>query len=434
MSNEYVIVLATLFSLLLFVGLRLGTRNGGWNRHLPYMFTLCIYILYLLITPLFFYFDGRRTLNGTDISMYYGKSFLYNLIGVFCFVVGYWIKGLRLNGKWNYTPKRLLENPHKILSVIFYGTYCIVLVNLAIGGVNIGNVFLGNEQLGMGAKGASYFFQNFSDSLITILILAYLLDVPRRKLILWILASFFLFSLLGFRYRIILSLIGFLFVFLYKNRLKLSVVMLALTLAISFLYVVLFSTLNRQTLLLRNYNALIFNPAKFKYKNFFEQTRGALADMAVYKLYENPARNPSHDYGATMFGYVFIRMIPRTIMPDKDKFYPPPQIEVVNMAYDAYWGKSAGEAILSMGALYIAGGIIALIIGNFFWGVILRWVGDSIRVRDPLSVIAYIVIALASFQWITRGYFPQAIDHAVYLSIPLWILRIKSKKMSNAGD
>jgi hypothetical protein len=432
MSNEYVGILSFIFSLLLFMGLRLGAKRGGWNRHVPYMFTLCIYIQYLLLTPLFFYINEKRSINGTDISEYYGKGFFYNMIGVLCFIIGYWVKGFGEKGKWNYQPKRVLLNPQRTISILFYVTYCVVLANLAIGGINIGNVFLGNEQLGQGARGASYYFQNFSDSLITILILAYLMDVPRRKLILWLLASFFLFSLLGFRYRIILTLIGLLFVFLYKNKLTVGIIVGTLVLTLSFLYIVLFSTLNRNALILRNYAALKYDPLKFKYENFFEQTRGVLADMAVYKLYENPNKNAEHDYGATMFGYVFIRMIPRTIMPDKDKFYPPPQIEMTIMAYDAYYGRFTGEAILSMGAFYIAGGLIALILGNFLWGVLLRKLADSIRVRDPLSVIAYLVIALATFQWVTRGYFPQAVDHAVYLAIPVWILRKVAKKTIRA--
>jgi hypothetical protein len=429
MSNEYVLILSILFAFTLFMGFRLGIKRGGWNRHLPYLFTLCIYVQYLFITPIFFYLNEKRFIIGTDISEYYGMSIFYNLIGVFCFIVGYWIMGFRAMGKWDHPPKRVLTNPNKTLTILFYCTYCVVLVNLAIGGVNIGDVFLGNEQLGLGAKGASYFFQNFSDSLITILILAYLLGIPRRKLILWLLASFFLFSLLGFRYRIILTLIGLLFVFLYRNKLKLSVVLLTVGLSLVFFYVVMFSTLNRNVLISRNYAALVYDPLKFKYENFFEQTRGSLADMAIYKLYHNSNKSVSHDYGATMFGYVFIRMIPRTIMPDKDKFYPPPQIEATIMAYDSPYGKFTGEAILSMGALYIAGGIIGLVLGNFLWGILFRRLGNSIRVRDPLSIIAYIVIALATFQWVTRGYFPQVVDHAVYLSIPIWILRRCSKKV-----
>jgi TRAP-type C4-dicarboxylate transport system permease small subunit len=120
-------------------------------------------------------------------------------------------------------------------------------------------------------------------------------------------------------------------------------------------------------------------------------------------------------------------------MPDKDKLYPPPQIEMVNLAYDSVYGKFTGEATLCMGAFYIAGGVMAIILGCFIWGVAFRAVGDGIRVKDPLSVIAYIAIALASFQWVTRGYFPQAVDHAVYLSIPIWIMRIRSKKI-HAGN
>jgi hypothetical protein len=303
-----------------------------------------------------------------------------------------------------------------------------------MGGINVSKVFLGNEIIGMGAGGASYFLQNFTDSLICLIVLGYFYNLPGRTLILWIILSFFLFSLLGFRYRIMLTLFGILFVYAYKHRLNAKRVAIGFCMALVFFYGIMFSTENRRNLIVRDYAGLKFDPLNFEYDKFFLQTRGALPDMAIYKYYDNPARQSEYDYGITMFGYVFIRMIPRAIYPDKDKFYPPPQLATTIKAYDAWWAKQSGEATLSIGALYIAFGWIGVVMGHFIWGVLLRRLGDSISKTNKLQLATYIVVSLATFQWATRGYFPQVIDHFVYMMIPIWILRYYAKKKVKANS
>lgn len=426
--NEYVPQLAAILAVLFFIGIRMGYVRGGWGRHLPYLWTLIVYVIYVLITPLYLYINKINIIIGTDISNYYGLGFFFNNVSVLCFIIGYWVKGNSDLKTWSTPTSREIKNPHYIISILFYITYGIVLLNLAIGGANLQEVFLGNQALGMGASGASYYLQNFTDSLICIIVIAYLFDVPWRTLILWIAASFFLFSLLGFRYRIMLSLFGILFVYLYKSKIDAKKLIIGLGLALIFFYGVMFSTVNRRLLIMRNYDKMIYNPFDFHYEEFFFQTRGALPDMAIYKLYDDPYRNARHDYGLTMFGYVFIRLIPRAIMPDKDKFYPPPQLQTTLDAYDAWWASKSGEATLSVAAFYIAFGWMGIVFGHFFWGVLLRRFGDSIHFSDKLQVATYILIALATFQWVSRGYFPQIIDQAIYMLVPIWLLIYMSKK------
>lgn len=426
--NEYVLLLVGLIGFFLIIGLSLGYKRGGWNRHLAYIWVLLIYAIYLLITPLFFYLSGRVFVVGTDISRYYGLGFAFNLVAIVCFILGYWIRGRNKNKNWLDPTHYETKNPKKIITFLFYGMYGIVLLNLAIGGTDIRQVFIGDEALGLGARGGSYFLQNFTDSLICVLVLAYMYGIPNRTLIFWIAISFFLFSLLGFRYRILLSLFGFLFVYLYKNKVSPKLLISGVLMSVIFFYGIMFQTENRKKLILRTYDKLEFDPLNFEYDRFFDQTRGALPDMAVYKLFDNPNRKAQYDYGLTMFGYVFIRMIPRSIYPDKDRFYPPPQLATTIQAYDAYWARFSGEATLSVAALYIAFGWLGIIFGHFFWGLFLRRYGDSIRREDKTQIAIYIVVALASFQWISRGYFPQVIDHFVYMMIPIWILRFYSKK------
>lgn len=434
MLNENVMFLAMFIAILFIIGIRAGFRNGGWGRHLPYIWSLSIYSIYILITPLYFYLNDKTSIIGTDISGYYGLGFFFNCVAILFFIIGYWIKGHSSNAIWNAPTEREVKRPHFVIGVMFYVFYGIVLLNLAVGGVNVQEVFLGDEVLGLGASGASYFLQNFTDSLICIIVIAYLYEVPWKKLLFWICTSFFLFSLLGFRYRIMLSLFGILFVYLYKSRINAKKLVIGLGLALLFFYGVMFSTENRISLILRKYDNMVYNPIEFKYENFFHQTRGALPDMAVYKLFDNPDRKASYDYGLTMFGYVFIRMIPRFIYPDKDKFYPPPQLATTIQAYDAYWASKSGEATLSVGALYIAFGWMGIALGHFFWGLLLRRLGDHTRFTDKLGLGIYIIIALVSFQWITRGYFPQVIDHAVYMLVPIWVFRYLSKKVVNENN
>lgn len=428
--NNYVYQLAFSLAIMIFMGIRIGYVRGGWGRHLPFIWTLIVYFVYVLISPFYFYSKGKTIIIGTDISNYFGLGFFFNNLAVLSFIIGYWIKGDNSNKIWIKPPKREIKKPEYLISILFYVTYAIVLLNLAVGGANLQAVFLGNEVLGMGASGASYYLQNFTDSLICILVLAYLFDVPWKKLILWIAASFFLFSLLGFRYRIMLSLFGILFVYLYKSKIDAKKIVIGLGLGLIFFYGVMFSTVNRRALILRNYEKIVYSPFDFEYEEFFYQTRGALPDMAVYKLYDDTYRNAKHDYGLTMFGYVFIRIIPRAIMPDKDKFYPPPQLQTTMDAYDAWWGSKSGEATLCVAALYMAFGWWGIVFGHFFWGLLLRWFGDRIRLADKLQIANYIILALVTFQWISRGYMPQIIDQTVYMLVPIWVLRYLSGKVS----
>lgn len=430
-ANDHAFLLVLILTGILLFGIRLGYAKGGWNRNMAYLWTLLVFVPYLLLSPWYFYSHDVSTIIGTDISNYYGIHFFFSCVAVMAFMIGYWV--ISGNDKrWFMPVERKVPQPEKYLTWIFYCTYGIVMLNMAVGGVNITNVFLGNEVVGLGTRGASYFLQNFADSLICILILAYLFGLPRRKLLIWFGLAFFLFFLLGFRYRIILSLSGLVLVYIYKHQISGKQIAIGAVFAALILYSTIFSTMNRHALIFRDYDAVEYNPLKFKMEGFFTQSRGALADMALYKLYDNPNKEVSHDMGLTMFGYVFIRMIPRTIYPEKDKFYPPPQLAIQGQAYDAWWAQKSGEACLSSGAIYVAWGWLGLVLGHFFWGLFLKKFALSISSYDPLDLAIYIVIAMATFQWITRGYFPQTIDHFVYLMIPIWVLKFIRKRVKYA--
>lgn len=366
---------------------------------------------------------------GTDISEYYGLGAFFPLIGLFTLVIGYWIRPVKIKHiDISFDLKGTDKEAKKYITRIFIIIYGIVITNMAVGGIDVTNIFLGDTTVGLGAKGETYFLQNFADSLISLIILAYVFKVKKSHLLIGILLSFFLFSLLGFRYRILLTLFGLGFTYLYFHKLNSKAILVGLTGILLFFYFVMLVTENRFTLVRKEYVYLRFDPTTFNYNNYFEQTRGSLADMAIYKVYDNPNKEVSHDYGASMFAYIFVRMIPRIIYPDKDDFYPPPQTKVQMVAYDAWWAKLSGEAILSTSCFYIAFGWFGVIFFHFLWGILLRNAERSVQFNDKTQIVLYIVLALVTFQWITRAYLPQAVDHAVYLLIPVIILRYLLKR------
>lgn len=425
--NEYFFIISFTFTLILIIGFIKGARSGGTVRHLPYMLSLFVLTVYCLITPVFFYSKGLTSIIGTDISHYYGAGLFFNMLGALTFIVGYWISA-RSKSRWEEPAANELRNANKPITILFFVFYIISFLNLAAGGVSLQRVVTGDAVVGLGARGATYYLQNFTDSLISVIIIAYIYGLPKGRILLFIGLSFFLFSLLGFRYRIILTLLGLLTVYLYKHKVSIKQLVGAIVLGLVFFYGIMVSTVNRWVLVTRQYDQLELSPLAFDYSVFFDQTRGALADMAVYRHFDIPGRGAEHDNGITMFGYVFIRIIPRSIMPDKDRFYPPPQLATTIAAYDAWWARFSGEATLNLAAFYIAFGWMGIVLGCFFWGFLLRKFGDRIRKRDALSYAVYIIITLVSFQWITRGYMPQIIDQAIYMLVPVWILRYIAKK------
>jgi hypothetical protein len=422
-TNDNVLLLFFLLFITFVIGFSIGFARGGWNQHLPYMFTLLICMQYFFISPLYFYLNKRTIIIGTDISDYYGLGVFFPTVGLIFFIFGYWM-GAPIKITKSQLPENV-SNPlvKRYIVILFCIIYCTILINMAIGGIDVKNIFLGDVSLGLGAKGETYFLQNFADSLISLIILAYIFGNNGRLLAIGIVLSFFIFTLLGFRYRILLTLFGLSFSYLYLHKLKAKAILVGIVSIGIFFYFIMLVTENRFSLIKREYSAISFDPRDFDYTSYFEQTRGSLADMAIYKVYDNPNKSVSHDYGASMFAYIFIRMIPRVIYPDKDRFYPPPQNKVQFEAYDAWWGKSSGEAILSSGCFYIAFGWPGVIFFHLFWGILLRKVRDKIDFSDKIQIVIYLVLALVTFQWITRAYLPQAIDHATYLLIPVLVMR-----------
>ncbi len=400
----------------------------GFRKHILFAFSWVIFTIYYFITPLYFYSIDRKTIWGDSYSFYgvgeiitdyYDDGFLFFGLAHLFFFLGYFFVTAKTTIK-SFDSHVFKKNRIVLITVL---CFLIVYFNFAYTGISPLDVLLGiSEESLFGAVGESNYLRNFADSLITCLIICVFVKVDKRFIYIMSFVSFVLFLLMGFRYRIIICLLGFILLYLFKTKIEIKKVIKPMILFSFIMYFILFITVNRYNLILGKFDQLESNPIKFEVGLLLaEQTRGALDDITIIKYYDSHI-NARHDYGLT-FLFFAIRALPRSIFGDwKDQIYPPPAFPIINEAYNlpaAY--ENTGEAPLHYAYFIIAGGLFFLLIGSFFIGVILRYISINRHYNFPKDKIFLIIICMALFQLYTRGYFPQFVDHLFFLLIPYWL-------------
>jgi oligosaccharide repeat unit polymerase len=297
---------------------------------------------------------------------------------------------------------------------------------LLLAGINPLKILLssGSDETLFGAETTSNYLKNFADSLITLLLFLFLFKLDKKFFIPILIVGLVLFSLMGFRYRIILTLMGMAFIQYWQFGISKKMLTTYIIGFVCFVYFIFFITYNRFELVAGKFSELVLDPTKFKYETFFEQTRGVLADFTIIKHYE---QNPSaqYDYGQS-FVLTVIRILPRNIFGAlKDDVYSNIiAFQQMNLAYEMplSWG-TLGEACLHYGYFYIAFGLPGLFILSFLMGYLISRFRKIANPNTVLGNMANIIFSLALFQYLTRGYFPQFVDHLIYLMIPLFLIR-----------
>ncbi|MEP7195895.1 MAG: O-antigen polymerase [Saprospiraceae bacterium] len=399
----------------------------GLRENLIFSFSWLMFSIYYFLTPWYFYSIGRRTIwgddagyqgVGEDIYDYYDEGLLYYGIANLLFLIGFYFIS---RYKPNFKIKEFIDNKSLIV-VIYFICLGLVLINFSLTGFSIIDIIRGNsDETLFGATGASNYLKNFADSMITCLILCYVIKVDKRILVGIYLISFVLFALMGFRYRMIMTIFGVLLIVLFNYELKIKNIIKPFIVAMGILYLILFITVNRYPLIVGHFNEFVYNPIEFNAGNLLaEQTRGALDDINIIKYYETND-HPEYDYGVT-FTYFIVRAIPRFILGDlKDKLYPPPAFPIIDKAYNLppIWA-ATGEAPLHYAYFMIAGDIWFLFIGAFIVGLVLGMIQRRLVNGNRKHQVFSIILCLALFMWYTRGYFPQFVDNLIFLFIPFF--------------
>jgi oligosaccharide repeat unit polymerase len=367
---------------------------------------------------------------GKDILDFYQSGMLYYGLANLLFILGYNSFKFLPNKNLNLLPISTVYIK-KVSLIIFFLLFGTILLDLLLAGINPLKILLssGSDETLFGAETTSNYLRNFADSLITLLLFLFLFKLDNKLFIPILIVGLLLFSLMGFRYRIILTLLGIAFIQYWQHGISKKMLTTYIIAFVCFVYFIFFITYNRFELVGGKFSDLVFDPTQFKYETFFEQTRGVLADFTIIRHYE---QNPSaeYDYGQS-FAFTIIRILPRNIFGDfkYEAYSNIISFRQMNIAYElpVAWG-TLGEACLHYGYFYMAFGLPGLFIMSFLMGYLISRFRKIANPNTVLGNMANIIFSLALFQYITRGYFPQFIDHLVYLMIPILLIKYFIRK------
>lgn len=410
----------------------------GFKRHWFFSSVWSLTFIYYFFTPSYFYWNDRQTIWGNAdgfygigevITDYYGCAFYYFATANIALLMGY-LAFKPKEYKLKINPENYQKGPVVLLFFLFFS---IVIFNFSLSDINLFNLILNKSDTSFYfAQGGSNFLRNLADSLVSCLLLAFLIKVNRPILVVMVVLALILFAFMGFRYRAIILFLGLFITYIYYNRLHVFSYFKIVLLSGGILYLVMFFTVNRMAFIYGQLQELKFNPVEYPVLEMFtEQTRGALADINIIDYYETRPE-AKFDHGLTFF-YFVIRAIPRELFGDfKDQFYPPPSFKEIEKAYNlpADWDPT-GEAPLYYTYFIIAGGFWFLLFGMFFVGLGISWVCTTFFSDAADHFLFQLLVFLAFFQWFTRGYFPAFVDLLFYLLIPYflyfkWYARRKS--------
>lgn len=409
MVYTLLIIMALLFT----VAINYIQSNGGILKHLYFSFSILVYLVYYLYAGFFSWKQSNFIVLGNTIEDIFEKGMIFYCLGIFFFIIGYVTYFTRSSRpKPIYKKKKYFDQKLLIrLSLLF------LVISYVI------------RFVGSGLTGSlDTYIYSTQDFLITLTIGLYLRKVRTIYFLPILLLVFVLFSSNFFRYRIILTVTGLGVIYLYrhpeflKNILKYSIIGLMAA------YAFLFITVNRKILADLNFDEIhynVFEDGSSSQTIVLEQGSNIHADFTIFKYYRDHPE-AQHDYGETMFIYPFIRAMPGFLFTN-GKPYPPSLQAIVNSYGGDFTAEHSGKAVTNVGEFYIAFGITGIMVGMFLFGRILRFLQNKWIWDNSYNSLLQLAILVSLFQYITRGYFPQYVNHIVFLAIPVYLLRRYSK-------
>jgi len=415
-----------LIILVLILNIYLFSKAKRLSIHILSLFFLVVSSYYLLLTPSVYYFTEEWYAVNTNVKNYWDLGMLMLLVHFTFYTIGYFLFNNTRHLEYDFSSLEARSSIgyliEKKIFFIFLILYCIIFLNTLSDGINLIDIFLG-EHGGptLGLKGGSYYLQNFADSLIALLILGFFFKIRRQYMLIMFLLAIPLFLILGFRYRIILTIFGFAIVYFYDNPIRPIVFVKSVLALLVFLYAMLLLTHNRAAIFMQEFDKISYDYKEFPYNALLHQAKGSLMDFAMYRAVDKNI--VEIDYGETMIVYPIIKAIPSSFFKGGVKPYPSPQLKAIDTSISA--GREVGEAVTSIGASFFAFYYPGVAIFAFATGAIIRKLQKNIG-KSTYSFMTSISIVLSLFMWMTRGYMPGFIDHLAYMLIPIIILRVIS--------
>jgi hypothetical protein len=393
---------------------------GGIQRNLLYAFAMFVYFVFTLYTPTVNYWTGNTVLYGTDFSDYHTQGMLIYTVGVFAFSISYYLIARRKKYISFSFIQQLPDYSWRWLDVFFYGCWIIIFLNVQLGGRNFIQMFdLTNPdwRLGVwGFEGAIPYLADIPDTLTAVLIMAIATSTKRTKLLCWIVPTFVMFLLFGWRYRIIFVLLAFIFNYLLTQQnsrstwAKLVAMLLVAGLVVNFI------TLNRWAVAKREFDKVRWDLTLFTNDLLLNETNNSQTFFSTIKYIQE--KNIPPDYGETMFLFTLYRAIPARFF-ENNKKPEPPNLAIMHQAFDPEIKGEGNPAICNIAEYYLSFRWLGVIVGMSILGILLALLSPDVQNLNYKAV--YLTICAFLFQVITRGYFPQNVELLAYLSLPYFV-------------
>jgi oligosaccharide repeat unit polymerase len=399
--------------------------SKGIRENIIVITVLFFSYIYIIQTPTIYWLMGQFEIVNVSVEHYFNYGMVLVCIWLMCYQIGFSILGSRVAAREieNISDTTILKI-NRSNFIVFCFIIFIIFTNSLVGGVNFIDIVLGvYGKPTLGLQGFSYYFQNTADSLITVILIFYYFRFESKKLIILTVVSFALFMLLGFRYRIILTIFGLMIIYILHNKINIKSMLKILFAVIVFLFLLLNMTYNRTAIFMQNFDEVKLVVSDLPFDAITDQAKGSLVDFSIYQAVDKS--EIAHDYGETWFYFSLVKMLPSFLFEQGIKPYPPPLLVAIDIATGG--SRDIGEAVTIIGAMYFSFGILGVIFFSLIFGLISKFFQNMMG-RSSLGDLLAIIFLLSFFQLLTRGYLPQFIDHFAYMLFPILLqYRLLSK-------
>ena len=342
-----------------------------------------------------FYYNNSYFLGvywGSDIFF---ASFLFTLF-VFIFLFSFTLVSFYVNRQVSFKPQKEVSIPNSFWIVAIISIVSCMFVYIDRDGR--GSFFLIAYQ--------------FSDMLIPIILI--LFAVGRNKVAMLFLSLFFFYCVfVGFRYKLVIvifPLFSYWFLFgQFKRKILLATVMPTFVLSLftlMTLYRVKFGGINIGSDKEINFDSILYG--------FFADSNILFGVISV----RDYVIRGGYYAGLTPLYEMFIDLVPRALMPEKDVG------QHLNLVLEGLIVKEAmtsGTTYPFFGEYMIMGGYPAAILGSILLGVLVAYFSSLILNfhSKKLTVMGIALVAvLFGYYYMSRGYLPQFFKAIVFILIP----------------
>ncbi|MFV8270528.1 O-antigen polysaccharide polymerase Wzy [Flavobacterium sp. GT2N3] len=393
-----------------------------FRRHFLLLFVLFIYFICFFLGPLNSINLNLYTHLGGNFSSGFDDTMQLYVLAIFCLLLSYAF-AYRMSKQKTQTDKKfyILNPKHKYYMWFFF----LSLVSMI------------KRNLEEDVYGGGFY--NYLVFLGDSLILAFIILIYEKKFHKkwhWLIlgGSLLAYMVLGFRYRILLLIIGIIYHFAVTSTFSFKTVIKWAVIGWLVAYSINFITLNREAL-----KTLAFNKVTFEskvqyglspYQLVMQQTDNYKTEMMVVKYIRD--NHIDQDFGESMFTHILIRIIPasffeRNVKPEI------PQMNILRKSFNSIEGYYAGAAVSNVIEYYIAFGTFGVVFFMTLLGVFLGYLSKLTNLNIARDCVIVVMIAMVLFQELTRGYLPQNVTLLAFLLITLKLF-YKKQYVSNSNQ